>query len=578
MPPPPVGAHRGASPRAGGELYNTGWIAELAAGDFVKLALAQINPTVGDVAGNAARIRAFVERGARAGAELVVFCEQTLLGYPARDLLLRRDVIQRNVDALHALASELRGPAALVGFAEPNGLPGGRPIRNAMALLHQGRVAAVWHKRLLPTYDVFEEAHYFERGEPQAEYVLNGQCLGVVICEDLLAEAPLGRTLYDCDPVADIAARGVDLLINPAASPWHWNKHAWRVQRLAREAVRHRRPVVHVNQVGGNDEILFDGASCVIDPQGRTIAQAASFEEDLVVVELPEGKGSLAPVPADMEALRRALVMGTRDYVAKCGLSAALVGLSGGIDSAVVAAIAVEALGAGQVRGVAMPSRYSSEASLADARGLARNLGIELISIPIEPLHAGFERELAATFAGRAPDVTEENLQARIRGTLLMAISNKLGGLLLTTGNKSEMATGYCTLYGDMAGGLAVLGDVLKTRVVALARHINQTAGREVIPQRSIARPPTAELRPGQTDQDSLPPYDVLDAILERYEERLESAEQIVAAGFDRQVVSEVLRRVHGSEHKRKQAAPILRVSPRAFGVGRRMPIAARFL
>jgi len=544
----------------------------------VKIALVQTNPIIGDIAGNTRRVRDGLRRAAAAGADLVVFPEQTLIGYPAKDLLLRREVIDANLAALDALAAECRGPAALVGFAEPNPGPVGRPLFNSAALLHDGRVVARWRKRLLPTYDVFDEVRYFEPGGPHPVAPLGGRRLGVTICEDMWSrEEMCGRPLYAGDPLADLVAAGADLLLNISASPYFLGKHALRVELLASHARRHRTPVLFVNQVGGNDELLFDGASTVVDADGRVVGQAAAFAEDLLVVDLDDLAATrIEPQPTGAASLHDALVMGVRDYVTKCGFREALVGLSGGIDSAVVACLAAAALGPQAVHGVAMPSRFSSDHSLADARGLAENLGIRFSVIPIEPVHAAFEALLAPQFAGRDPDVTEENIQARCRGVILMALSNKFGRLLLTTGNKSELAVGYCTLYGDMAGGLAVISDVPKTMVYDLARYINARAGRALIPPGVLTKPPSAELRPNQTDQDSLPPYEVLDAILERYEVRLESAAEIVAAGFDPRTVADVLRKMHTSEYKRQQAAPGLKVTSRAFGFGRRMPIAAR--
>ncbi|HPC21124.1 MAG TPA: NAD+ synthase, partial [Phycisphaerae bacterium] len=381
----------------------------------------------------------------------------------------------------------------------------------------------------------------------------------------------------DIDPPCDLAAAGADLLINISASPYYLGKHESRLELMAGHARRYGTPLLFCNQVGGNDELLFDGLSSVVDATGRLVAQAKAFEEDLLLIDLDDlDSARLEAMPTGVANLRAALVMGLRDYMRKCRFTGVVVGLSGGLDSAVVACLAAEALGPPNVLGVAMPSRYSSEHSVADAKALAENLGIDFSIIPIEPLHAAFERELRPHFAGRPPDVTEENIQARIRGVSLMALSNKFGRLLLTTGNKSELAVGYCTLYGDMCGGLALISDVPKTMVYELAHEINRRAGREVVPRSTLTKPPSAELRPNQTDQDSLPPYEVLDEILARYEERLESIEQIVAAGFDSAMVTEVVRKIHLNEYKRQQAAPGLKVTSRAFGFGRRMPIAAR--
>lgn len=550
----------------------------------MKFALVQTNPTIGDVEANARAIATGIREAAAVGADLAIFPEQSLLGYPAKDLLLRREIIERNVAALKSIAADCRGIAALVGFAEPNDTAVGRPVFNSVALLADGRIAHRWRKRLLPTYDVFDEARYFEPAGAQTPVDLNGVRLGVTICEDMLSEPMFGRALYSCDPVDEAARAGADVLINVSASPYFLDKHAWRVRHMATHARRHRLPIVYVNQVGGNDELLFDGASCAIDADGACVAQAASFGEGRHMVELTpdqpmriRGVDPTQQTPTGMAGVHAALLMGLRDYARKCGFERVIVGLSGGVDSALVAALAVAALGADRVHGIAMPSRFSSEHSLADARALAANLGIRLSVIPIEPMHAAFEASLAPHFEGRPPDVTEENVQARIRGGILMALSNKFGSLLLTTGNKSELAVGYCTLYGDMCGGLAVISDVPKTMVYALARHINESAGREVIPRGTLTKPPSAELRPNQTDQDTLPPYDVLDAVLERYEEHLQSPEEIVVAGFDPSVVRDLVRMMRVSEYKRRQAAPGLKVTSRAFGFGRRMPIAAKY-
>ncbi|MBP7746851.1 MAG: NAD+ synthase [Phycisphaerae bacterium] len=545
----------------------------------MKIALVQTNPTIGDIAGNTQAVLRGMRRAAAAGAELAVFPEQTLIGYPARDLLLRREVIERNLAALAELAAAATDVAVIVGYAEPSTRAFGRPLFNAAALLHRGQVLARWQKRLLPTYDVFDEVRYFEPGGLQPVVELGGLRLGVTICEDMWSrEEMLGQPLYDCDPIQDLAAAGAQVVLNIAASPYFLGKHDLRFGLMAEHARRHRVPLLFVNQVGGNDELIFDGSSTVVDAGGRLVGQAAAFAEDLLLVELsnlPATRRALQPDgPASLHA---ALVLGLRDYLRKCGFHAALVGLSGGIDSAVVAVLAAEALGPQNVQGVAMPSRFSSDHSVTDARVLAENLGIQYAQIEIEPMHAAFERTLQPHFAGRPPDIAEENIQARTRGVILMALSNKFGRLLLTTGNKSELAVGYCTLYGDMAGGLAVISDVPKTMIYTLARYMNVRAGRPLIPEGTLTKPPSAELRPNQTDQDTLPPYEVLDEILERYEVRLQDADEIVAAGFERAVVTDVLRKIQLSEYKRRQAAPGLKVTSRAFGFGRRMPIAARY-
>ncbi len=544
----------------------------------MRLALVQTNPIIGDIEGNTARVLDGLAHARAAGAALAVFPEQTVLGYPAKDLLLRRDVIDRNIAALEHIAAHTHDVAALVGFAERNAQPFGRPLFNAVALLHHGRILAVWRKRLLPTYDVFDEARYFEPGPPHPVVELHGRRIGVTICEDMWSHKELlGRPLYACDPIAELVNAGADVVINLSASPYFLGKHAIRVELLRSHARRHARPLLLCNQVGGNDELLFDGASTVVDPSGRIVGLARAFAEDLLLVDLDRlADTRCEPQPEGPANLHAALVMGLRDYFRKCGFRSAVVGLSGGIDSALVAALAAAALGPQNVHGVAMPSRYSSPHSLADARQLADNLGIRFACIPIEPMHVAFESALRPHFGDLAPDVADENIQARVRGVILMALSNKFGSLLLTTGNKSELAVGYCTLYGDMAGGLAVISDVPKTMVYEVARAINAQAGRPIIPLNTLSKPPSAELRPNQTDQDSLPPYEILDPILERYEVQLQTPAEIVAAGFDPAVVADVVRKIQSSEYKRKQAAPGLKVTSRAFGFGRRMPIAAR--
>jgi NAD+ synthetase len=547
-------------------------------GQLVKIALAQINPVIGDVPGNVGQILEAVRQAAAEGADLVVFPEQAVIGYPGKDLLLRREIIEQNVAAVQRIAAECRDLPILLGYAEPNREPAGRPLWNAAVLLSAGGIVARWRKRLLPTYDVFDEARYFEpAATPQPVVAVAGRRLGVTICEDLLAQELYGRRLYSCDPAADLVAAGAELVINLSASPFELDKHSWRVRRLRETAERLNVPVAFVNQVGGNDELLFDGASLAVAADGTVLAQARAFAQELLLVDLERGEENRREaLPEGPALLHDALVMGLRDYARKCGFRTAVVGLSGGVDSSVVAALAAEALGSGNVHGVSMPSRFSSNHSVSDARELATNLGIRFSLIPIESIHAACERTLEPHFAGRPADVTEENIQARIRGLILMSLSNKFGSLLLTTGNKSELAVGYCTLYGDMAGGLAVVSDVPKTLIYALAREINERAGRPLIPPGCLTKPPSAELRPNQTDQDTLPPYEVLDAILERFEEQLHDVDQIVAAGFDRATVERVIRMIRASEYKRQQAAPGLKVTSRAFGFGRRMPIAAR--
>jgi len=553
----------------------------------MRIALAQINPTVGDLAGNCRKIVDFAQRARSLGARAVLFPELAITGYPPRDLLLKPQFIEDNLRALRVVAEHTPGIDVIVGYAERNEAPVGRPLHNALGVLRDGRVVARHFKTLLPTYDVFDETRYFEPGPPPhgcGVVNIGGVPVGLSICEDLWNDERLvPRRLYHQNPIADLSAAGARVLINASASPFVVGKHEFRLQLFAEQARRFRRTLLYVNQVGGNDELVFDGNSVAFDPDGNVIAHARDFEEDLLVVDVDAdgavgGPGGSRHQPsAGIESIYRALVLGLRDYVRKCGFRTVVLGLSGGIDSAVTAALAVAALGADKVVGVAMPSRYSSDHSVADAKALASNLGIQFHIVPINAVHEAFERTLAPVFAGRQPDVTEENLQARVRGAILMALSNKFGHLLLTTGNKSELATGYCTLYGDMCGGLAVISDVPKTTVYQLAHFINRQAGRELIPRNSITKPPSAELRPNQTDQDSLPPYDVLDAIMHRCIEQEKGAAEIIAEGFDPQTVLRVIRLIDRSEYKRRQAAPGLKVTSRAFGFGRRMPIAQRY-
>ncbi len=547
----------------------------------MKIALAQLNPTVGDIDGNARRILDAYARAARAGADAVVTPELSLVGYPPRDLLLKPRFIADNLAALERLAGEVGPTALLVGYVDRTGRERGLPLYNAAALMADGRVLARTYKRLLPTYDVFDEMRYFEPGDEPAVVEWGGSKLGLSVCEDIWTQdsAGLSARLYHGNPMADLVEAGADVLINMSASPFVTGKFAQRAALVRAQALRYGRPVVYVNQVGGNDELIFDGASFAVSAAGEVVAQLKAFEEDLALADLADGgpRAEMAELPADVEALRTALALGLRDYMRKTGFKDAVVGLSGGIDSSLVAYLAAEAAGAEHVLGVAMPSRYSSNHSIEDARAIASGLGARFLTIPIDGPHTAFEDVLAEAFAGREPDVTEENLQARVRGTILMGLSNKFGYLVLATGNKSEVSVGYCTLYGDMVGGLAVIGDVPKTLVYALCRHINETDPRSPIPERVLTKAPSAELRPGQKDEDSLPPYDVLDPILDLYVRDERSYDEIVAAGFDPATVSRVIHLVDRNEYKRKQAAPVLKVTSRAFGFGRRMPIAQRY-
>lgn len=557
----------------------------------MRIALAQINPTVGDLRHNSEKILSFLHAARERGARLVVFPELALVGYPPKDLLLKPSFVADNLAALERLAAATpTGTDAVVGYVDRNTEPVGRPLRNAVAVLRDGRVLGRYFKTLLPTYDVFDESRYFEPipigpGQHQNVYTaLDGTAVGLSICEDLWNDERLiARRLYHQNPIRDLHQAGADLLVNSSASPFVLGKHTFRVALFGAQARTVGKPLVYVNQVGGNDELVFDGASCVFASDGRLIAQARPFEEQLLVVDLGNpGTPDVWP-GSGMSALHGALVLGLRDYVRKCGFRSVVVGLSGGIDSALTAALAAYALGAENVTGVAMPSRYSSDHSVEDARLLATNLGIHFHLVPISPMHDSFEAALTPILgpggdgSPLGDNLTEQNLQARLRGVTLMAFSNRYNHLLLTTGNKSEVATGYCTLYGDMCGGLAVLSDVPKTQVWQLARYHNELLGREVIPRRSIEKVPSAELRPNQTDQDSLPPYELLDEILHRYIEEEKGLGDIVAEGFDEGTVRKVIRMVDRSEYKRRQAAPGLKVTSRAFGFGRRMPIAMNY-
>jgi NAD+ synthase (glutamine-hydrolysing) len=548
------------------------------------IALAQINPTVGDIAANSVKILEFIARAKSQHAKLIVFPELCVCGYPPKDLLLKPGFIDDNIAAVHRIAQQVHGIEAIVGYAARNAQPVGRPLHNAVAVLREGGVAAVHFKTLLPTYDVFDESRYFEPGpsdERENLVTIGDQICGLSICEDLWNDEKLiARRLYHQNPIADLNAAGAQILLNSSASPFVVGKHDFRLELFGAQVKRFGKPLVYVNQVGGNDELVFDGNSVAFDASGNVVAQAKDFEEDLLVVDIAAApRNHVSPTHSTgIESIYKALILGLRDYVKKCGFKSVVLGLSGGIDSALVATLAVAALGKEKVVGVAMPSRFSSDHSVNDARQLAGNLGIEFHIVPISAVHDAYEQTLAPAFHGLPADVTEENLQARVRGGLLMAFSNKFNHLLLTTGNKSEIAVGYCTLYGDMCGGLAVISDVPKTTVWELSRWINKHSGREIIPQSSIDKVPSAELRPNQTDQDSLPPYPVLDAILERYVENEQGLAQIIAAGFDAATVTRVIKLIDRSEYKRRQAAPGLKVTSRAFGFGRRMPIAQNYV
>ena len=544
----------------------------------MKIALAQLNPLVGDISGNTAKMTHAIDRAAAAGAALVVFSELSVVGYPPRDLLRKEGFVADNLAAVERLAARCRGIAALVGYARPTSVGAGRPLQNVAALLADGKIQHVHVKSLLPTYDVFDETRYFEPGQPSPCIDFGGRRIGLSVCEDLWDAIALGRQLYGQDPIAALQRQGADLIINMAASPFQTGKASLREDLFIRQAQRNHAAIVYVNQVGGNDELVFDGASCVVSAEGHVVARACSFKEDLLLVDLDQPRSARREdVGDEMHRLSAALKLGLRDYACKCGFKSVVLGLSGGIDSAVVATLAADALGPENVYALAMPSRYSSDHSLADAEALAQNTGIHYQVVPIEPMHTVYEKTLASLIHGAGAEVAAENIQARIRGNLVMAISNASGHLALATGNKSELSTGYCTLYGDMAGGLAPIGDVLKTVVYKLADQLNKEAGCNRIPQSSLTKPPSAELKPNQFDQDKLPPYDLLDQILRRYVEGDRTAREIVAEGFEPGAVDFVIRLVDAAEYKRKQAPPVLKVTARAFGAGRRMPIAQRY-
>lgn len=569
----------------------------------MRLGLAQLNPIVGDLAGNRRKILEAYAALVAQGAELVVFPELIVCGYPPRDLLFKRRFVPDVAESLAQIATAIGAVPALIGTVELNPTGRGRPFYNSAAFCYRGTVAAVARKCLLPTYDVFDEDRYFEPATSPSVVDHAGHRIGVTLCEDIWTHPMIStRRLYSGRmPIDQLADQKCDLMVNLSASPWHSAKAGVRQNLVVSEAARSLGcPVAYVNAVGGNDELIFDGRSHVCDAQGNVTAGLAAFAEELRVVDVPLARSDAHPpttasssaarpapiapsfAPAELPDIYHALVLGLRDYATKSGFKRALVALSGGIDSAVVAVIAAEAFGPENVIGVSLPSSISSQHSRDDARLLAENLGLRFETIAIADAVAAAETALGPIFAGRAPDVTEENIQARVRGVLMMALSNKFGALLLTTGNKSEMAVGYCTLYGDMCGGLAVISDVFKTQIFALARWINSPAapgaGREIIPLNTIQKPPSAELRPGQVDQDSLPPYDILDAILKGYVEEGLSRRDLIAQGFAESVVNDVVRKVDLNEYKRKQAAPGLKITPLAFGVGRRIPIVQKYV
>jgi len=542
----------------------------------MKIALAQINTTVGDFAGNEAKILAAYRRGEKEGADIVVCPELTIVGYPPRDLVTKKSFVAKNLEALNRLAAATGKTALIVGFVGENKTKPGREVANNVALLQNGKIITSRTKSLLPTYDVFDEDRYFEPATENLVCEWNGQKLGLTICEDIWNDEDFwNERRYPRNPPMELVAAGAKIIFNISASPWSLGKEKVRAEMVRSLAMKAKCPVVLCNQVGGNDELVFDGSSLIFNGRGELIAQAKSFEEDFIVVDMDTAKQVSRNELSDEEAVYKALVLGLRDYFLKCGFKTAVLGLSGGIDSALVAVLAVAALGKENVRVVSLPSEFSSQGSLDDARVLAERLGVQYDIVPIKKGVATMKETLQPIFSGRAEDATEENIQARLRGVILMALSNKFGSLLLTTGNKSELAVGYCTLYGDMSGGLAVISDVPKTMVYRLARWINRE--KETIPESSITKAPSAELRPNQTDQDSLPPYEILDAILDLYVVEGKTSLEIIAAGFEEATVKRVIRMIDFNEYKRRQAAPGIKVTSKAFGMGRRVPIAQKY-
>src|SRR6267143_5087190 len=547
----------------------------------MKIGFAQINPTVGDLRGNCELITGAYERLAAAGAELVLTPELAITGYPPQDLVLKSRFVPENLELLGKLQGSVGDAALLVGFVDRNE-GRGKPFRNAAALLEHGKPIRKTYKSLLPTYDVFDEERYFQPAESVEPFVVHGKNIGVTICEDIWTEHYLPRPLYDCEPVRGLVEQGADIIVNLSSSPFSLHKPAIRYEMVAGLARAYQRSICYCNLVGGNDQLVFDGNSFAVNGSGNLIAQLAAFREDEKIVDTDSTAAIEFHEGKTPEVLFAALSLGVRDYFRKCNFHSAVIGLSGGVDSAVTAVIAVDALGANNVTGVSMPSPYSSRGSIDDARSLAKNLGIRFLEVPITDAFKVFKSQFKKIFKGLPENQTEENMQPRLRAMTLMTLSNKFGHLVLSTGNKSELAVGYCTIYGDMAGGLAVISDVPKTMVYELARWINSDyvprKGRKggIIPKSTIDKPPSAELKPNQIDQDTLPPYDILDEILRLYVEENLSARDIIAHGFDEKTVRWVQRRVDLNEYKREQAPPGLKVTTRAFGVGRRMPIAQK--
>jgi NAD+ synthetase len=542
----------------------------------LKIGILQLNPTIGDFSANRKKLVAAYEKACGLGAEFILAPELFLSGYPPRDLLLRADFIDANLGALAETAKSVGAIPLCVGYVDRNLEKPGRALRNSAAVLQNGKIIWRTHKSLLPTYDVFDEDRYFEPAKKIEPFIFNGHKLGITICEDIWNDEDFWpERLYRRDPVKELISQGAEMILNISASPWHDGKEKTRLEMLQRVARDEKTPLVQVNLVGANDELIFDGHSVALNDRGELLALGKGFDEEIFAVDFLENPpAQKIEFPPREQQIFSALSLGLRDYVHKCGFKSVILGLSGGIDSALVAVLAADALGADKVFGVAMPTRYSSSGSLTDAEALAKNLGIHYEVLSIEPVFNSVEKQLEKVFAGTKLNEAEENIQSRLRGVTLMALSNKFGALVLTTGNKSEMAVGYCTLYGDMNGALAPIADVLKTDIYKIARWVNRK--KIVIPENSISKPPSAELRPNQKDRDSLPEYETLDAILDLYVVKNLGKEEIIRGGFDAAMVNDVINKINFSEYKRRQAAPALKISPRAFGMGRRIPIAQK--
>lgn len=543
----------------------------------MRIGILQLNSTIGDFVANREKLVTGYGKACVLGAEFVLAPELFLCGYPSRDLLLREDFIDANLSALEETAKQIGAIPLCVGYVDRNPEKPGRALRNAAAILQNGKIIWRTHKSLLPSYDVFDEDRYFEPAKKNEPFIFNKKKLGITICEDIWNDEDFWpERLYRRDPVKELISQGAEMILNISASPWHDGKEKTRLEMLQRVARDEKIPLAQVNLVGANDELIFDGHSVALNSRGEVVVLGKGFAEEIFVVDLeknpPVQKNEFPPREQQVFS---ALSLGIRDYVRKCGFKSVILGLSGGIDSALVAVLAADAMGTENVFGVSMPARYSSEGSLSDAAALAKNLGIRYEVLPIEPAFQSVEKQLEKVFANFKPNEAEENVQSRLRGVTLMALSNKFGALVLTTGNKSEMAVGYCTLYGDMNGALAPIADVLKTDIYKIARWVNRK--KIVIPENSISKPPSAELRPNQKDQDSLPPYETLDSILDLYVVKNLSKEKIIQHGFDAAIVNDLINKINFSEYKRRQAAPALKISPRAFGMGRRIPIAQRF-